>query len=75
MEDTKSHEILNKRRAEVRRLQKNPRYIGTASVVACTEEDNVYKVKGCEKKVFCFAPTALGRVPTKLHGARAYNSP
>jgi len=35
-------------------------YIGNPSVVTCTEEDSTYKLKGCEKKVFCFAPTVLG---------------
>jgi hypothetical protein len=41
-----------------------PRYIGTASAVACTEEDTVYKLVGCEKKYYCLAPPALGH-PTE----------
>jgi len=35
-------------------------YIGIASVVACTKADTVYKLSGCEKKVFCRASTKQG---------------
>jgi len=40
-------------------------YIGNPTAVPCTEEDTIYKVQGCEKKVFCMAPTALGYLVTE----------
>ena len=46
------------------------RYIGNPSVVTCTEEDSTYKLKGCEKKVFCYAPTVLGQVLTRAFCTR-----
>lgn len=49
-------------------------YIGNPSVVTCTEEDSTYKLKGCEKKVFCYAPTVLGyRVDEKSLVMQAFD--
>lgn len=35
-------------------------YIGNAAVVDCTEEDNHYKLTGCDKKIYCKKPSISG---------------
>ena len=39
------------------------RYIGNAAVVDCTEEDNHYKLTGCDKKIYCKKPSISGAEP------------
>jgi len=42
-------------------------YIGNPTAATCSEQDNTYKLQGCEKKVYCFANKALGYQVTETN--------